>query len=48
MKTKEITVTFKNGQNAVYTMNIYRLLITDPFVTEIMDNTTGEIIYCAE
>ena len=45
---REITVTFKNGSKIVYTTEIFRLLTTDPDVIEIMDNTTGEIIYCAE
>lgn len=41
----EITVTFKNGHKAVYTMNIFNLLKTDPDVIDIIDNATGEIIF---
>lgn len=42
---KEIKVTFTNGRKIVYTMNIFRLLKTDPQVLEIMDSETGEILY---
>ena len=41
----EIKVTFANGRNIVYTMNIYQLLRTDPQVMEIMDMKTGEILF---
>lgn len=42
---KEISVTFTNGRKVIYTMNIYRLLTTDPDVMEIMDIETGEILF---
>ena len=41
----EIIVTFANGRKILYTMAIYGLLITDPEVIDIMDTTTGEILY---
>ena len=42
---KEIRVTFANGREVIYTMNIFRLLKTDPDVQEIMDTETGEILF---
>jgi hypothetical protein len=41
------TAHFKNGQEATYTAAVLYDLKTDPFVVDIMDNDTGEIIYIA-
>jgi len=40
-----INVTFSNGQNADYTMQIWVLLVTDPEVVLIVSNETGEILF---
>ena len=44
---KAITAHFIDGSAAVYTMAIYKLLITDKATECITDNNTGEIIYKA-
>lgn len=38
---------FKNGSSGEYTRAILELLKTDPATLEIIDGTTGEIIYTA-
>lgn len=43
-----IEVTFKNGQKATYTTDVYRLLLTDDFVQDITDAKTGEVLYVNE
>lgn len=42
---KNITATFKNGCKVVYTDAVYGLLTTDADVVDIMDNSTGEILF---
>ena len=42
---KPITVYFKNGQTADYTMQIIDLLKSDKTIDCITDGLTGEIIY---
>lgn len=41
----EITIYFRNHEPATYTMNIYHLAVTDPDVTMIVSNETGEILF---
>lgn len=41
----EITIYFKNHEPAIYTMHIYNLAVTDPDVTMIVSNETGEILF---
>jgi len=43
--TQNILVTFRNGQQDIYTTNILNLLKTDKDVTEIMDMETGELLF---
>lgn len=45
-KQKLITATFKSHKPVVYTMAFFYLLKTDPSVVEIVDNETGEILFC--
>lgn len=42
----EIIVTFKNGLDATYTMDIFELLKTDPDTITIIDALTGELLFC--
>ena len=41
----EIIAYFRNGKTGTYTMNIFELLKSDPDVTNIIDATTGELLY---
>jgi len=45
---RRINATFKNGQTATYTTDVYRLLVTDPDVLRVTDAETGELMYSAE
>lgn len=42
----EIVAYFAGGQEAVYTMNIFGLLRSDPQCVTIVDAQTGEVIFC--
>lgn len=41
--SESIHATFKGGQSADYTMDIFSLLASDPSVIEIVNNETGEL-----
>lgn len=41
--SESINATFKGGQSADYTMDIFSLLASDPSVIEIVSNETGEL-----
>lgn len=45
---KKITVRFFNGQTADYTTDILTELKNDRSVMDIIDATTGEVLYIAE
>lgn len=42
---ESIHVKFKGGQSADYTMQIFNELTSDPSVTEIYSNETGELYF---
>ena len=42
---ESIHAKFKGGHEADYTMQIFDLLVTDPSVTEIYSNETGELYF---
>lgn len=40
-----VTAEFRNGEQVVYTKQMFGLLATDKNIIEIVDNQTGEILY---
>lgn len=42
----EIIAYFAGGQKAVYTVQTFGLLCSDPQCMEIVDTETGEVIFC--
>lgn len=46
--SREITVTFKDGQTAKYTTQILNDMMGDPSVDHIIDTKTGELLYIAD
>lgn len=46
-KAETIDVTFKNGSDGTFTKRFLNEMMTDPMVSRIIDNATGEIIYLA-
>ena len=43
-----IIARFRDGTEAEYTTDIFFLLVTDPDVVDIVDGTTGEVLYIAK
>ena len=39
-----ILVTLKDGQTAIYTKDVLRLMMTDPYILSIIDLSTGEVL----